>query len=70
MQKCDGCAVRVRHGLEPACVRVCPSGALRLVRTEEVGRADEGRSLERAGVEILRAQGIDISEPFCAKNYR
>lgn len=60
MQKCDGCAVRVRHGLEPACVRVCPSGALRLVRTEEIGRADEGRSLERAGVEILRAQGIDI----------
>lgn len=45
MQKCDGCAVRVRHGLEPACVRVCPSGALRLVHTEDLEQADMSRSL-------------------------
>lgn len=31
MQKCDGCIERIRHGLVPACVRVCPTGALRLV---------------------------------------
>ena len=30
MEKCDGCAERVRNGMEPACVRVCPFDALRL----------------------------------------
>ncbi len=29
MQKCDLCVVRLEHGLEPACVRVCPTKALR-----------------------------------------
>ncbi|MGM9615334.1 MAG: 4Fe-4S dicluster domain-containing protein [Oscillospiraceae bacterium] len=28
MEKCDGCHVRVEAGLEPACVRACPTGAL------------------------------------------
>jgi len=29
MQLCDLCSQRVKAGLEPACVRVCPLGALR-----------------------------------------
>jgi Fe-S-cluster-containing dehydrogenase component len=28
MQKCDLCNARLEEGLEPACVRVCPSKAL------------------------------------------
>jgi Fe-S-cluster-containing dehydrogenase component len=29
MQKCDLCSARLEHGLEPACVRVCPTKALK-----------------------------------------
>lgn len=47
MEKCDGCSVRLAHGMEPACVRVCPTGALR-VCTEEAYRAVHGsRSILR-----------------------
>ena len=31
MEKCDGCVERVKNGLEPACVRVCPFDALKLI---------------------------------------
>lgn len=30
MRKCDGCFERVKQGMEPACVRVCPYDALTL----------------------------------------
>ena len=35
MVKCDGCIERVRQGLQPACVKVCPYQALSLVSQEE-----------------------------------
>lgn len=35
ISKCTGCAVRVENGLEPACVRVCPTKALLFVPEEE-----------------------------------
>jgi anaerobic dimethyl sulfoxide reductase subunit B (iron-sulfur subunit) len=31
VRKCDGCFYRVKEGLEPACVRVCPYDALTLI---------------------------------------
>ena len=34
MRKCDGCVERQRAGLLPACVKVCPTGALTLVEEE------------------------------------
>lgn len=32
MEKCHGCLERIRAGLPPACVRVCPTGALTLIK--------------------------------------
>ena len=32
MSKCDGCIERVRSGLEPACVRVCPFDAITIAK--------------------------------------
>ena len=46
--KCDGCVERVRHGLEPACVRVCPYQALQLIRKEAfsvIQRTEKARLL-------------------------
>ena len=34
MSKCHGCAVRIKNGLLPACVRNCPTGALTLRKGE------------------------------------
>lgn len=35
MTKCHGCQVRLEQGMLPACVRVCPTGALTCVPEEE-----------------------------------
>lgn len=36
MIKCDGCIHRVKAGLQPACVAVCPSRALSFTSDEEI----------------------------------
>lgn len=56
MQKCDGCVVRIQNGLEPACVRACPVGALRLVDTSEIEGEDKETSLQKLGREIVEFQ--------------
>ncbi len=57
MRKCDGCVLRLEHGLEPACVRACPTGALRLVSTEDIKTEDEGgESLQAQGRKLLSYQ--------------
>ena len=35
MRKCDACITRQAAGLLPACVKVCPTGALTLVDEDE-----------------------------------
>ena len=45
MKKCDGCTVRLENGLEPACVRVCPTGALTCTTEEEYVAGKRSHSL-------------------------
>ena len=47
MRKCDGCAERQKYGLIPACVRVCPTGALTCRAEDEYEHATQERSLRR-----------------------
>ena len=35
MTKCDGCQTRLEYGMLPACVRVCPTGALTCMPEED-----------------------------------
>ena len=44
MEKCNGCQVRLEHGLEPACARVCPTGALTCIPEEEQSKRQRERS--------------------------
>jgi len=39
MYKCDLCIDRIRAGQKPACVEVCPTGALKFGSRPEIGRA-------------------------------
>jgi anaerobic dimethyl sulfoxide reductase subunit B (iron-sulfur subunit) len=47
MQKCDLCSERLKSGLEPACVRVCPTRALRHGDPNEMGLTVERKAAER-----------------------
>jgi formate dehydrogenase iron-sulfur subunit len=43
INKCSFCADRVASGIEPACSRTCPSGALTFGNTEDIVKLAEGR---------------------------
>jgi Fe-S-cluster-containing dehydrogenase component len=43
MQKCNLCIERVEVGLEPACVRVCPMGALKFESVNKIQAAKESK---------------------------
>jgi len=42
MKKCDLCAERARDGLGPACVELCPAGAIIFEEYEEVAKSSSG----------------------------
>lgn len=52
MEKCGGCQARLERGMLPACVRVCPTGALTCMTEEEYLQKHRGRSM-RAVAEKL-----------------
>jgi Fe-S-cluster-containing dehydrogenase component len=47
MQKCDLCSERLKAGLEPACVRVCPTRALQQGSPNELCLSVERKAAER-----------------------
>jgi len=53
MEKCDGCYERLKAGMQPACVRVCPRKALTCVTESEYNKKQAGRSLRTLAKQIL-----------------
>jgi Fe-S-cluster-containing dehydrogenase component len=47
ISKCDGCAVRVEQGLAPACVRVCPTKALKFDTQHTIEQLKKDKLLRR-----------------------
>lgn len=56
MEKCNGCYVRLQYGLQPACVRICPTGALRMVSAEDYEASHSAGSVIPAAREIAEGQ--------------
>lgn len=54
MRKCDGCITRLRCGLEPACVRNCPTEALQCYDEDDALEAQRSRSLTKIAKRILQ----------------
>lgn len=53
LEKCDGCIERLRHGLIPACVRVCPSGAITCRTESEYHELQSEKSLRALSKRLL-----------------
>lgn len=44
MEKCDGCYLRIKNGLQPACVRACCFGALDCLSEEEYQKQNSDKA--------------------------
>lgn len=53
MKKCDACIERQKAGMLPACIKVCPTGALTLLTEEEFVKRQEKERAKKAE-EMLR----------------
>ena len=53
MIKCDGCVERVKRGMPPACVKVCPFDALKIYTEEEYQNVKVSKSTHRIAMMIL-----------------
>ena len=47
MEKCDGCFVRIQHGLLPACVKGCPFDAIQVLTEEEFLKKKRVHSMQQ-----------------------
>ena len=56
MVKCDGCYVRVHCGMLPACVKACPTQALRLVDLDGESPIPAEHSLRQTSRSMLEEQ--------------
>ncbi len=53
MVKCDGCYMRIKNGMDPACVRACAFGALTCMTAEEYTKATAGGKAMNAMLRTL-----------------
>jgi formate dehydrogenase iron-sulfur subunit len=56
--KCDMCLDRVQNGLQPACVKTCPTGAMNFGKREEI-LSQANRHLAEAKKKFPKAQLLD-----------
>lgn len=55
MRKCDACIERQKAGLVPACVKVCPTGALTLL-TEDDFKARQVAEQKKKAMLMMKKQ--------------
>ena len=58
MKKCDGCVERVKNKMEPACVRICPTGALQMLTDEEYAERTAKNSLKHETETLIQEMSI------------
>jgi len=59
IQKCTFCAGRIKNGMEPACSKSCPSGALTFGKDEDIVRLAKSRIAAKPGRYVDYIYGTD-----------